>query len=274
MAADASRPETEPAGGFPTPPLVTLFKVIFRKQVIDLTRYPINTTSLFLSMFVFFALIFFGGKAVAGTAITDSLDGLIVGYFLWTLATRAFRGLASNVMNEARWGTLERLFISPYGLGNVMAVKTIVNISLSVVWSGVMLLAMMFVTGRWLAVDLLTLLPLSFLTLAPVVGIGFLLAGLAILYKRVENLFGIVSFGFVGLIAAPVEQLEPLKLLPMTQGSHLTRRAMEEGIRLWEFPTMELMYLVIPAVVYLSVGFYIFHRMQCRARKNGLLGQY
>lgn len=239
-----------------------------------LVRYPLNTVALFASMFIFFAMIFFGGQAVAGPSIADSADGIVVGFFLWTMATRVFRGLAANVMNEARWGTLERLFMSPYGFGTVMAVETLINIFLSIVWGSAMLLVMMFATGHWLHVDPLTVVPLLILTLTPIVGIGFLMGGLAILYKRVENLFGIVTFGFAGLIAAPASEFELLKILPVVQGSYLTGVAMEDGVRLWEFPASELGLLVVPAVVYLLAGFYCFHRAQYRARKNGLLGQY
>lgn len=256
------------------PSLVPLLKVVGRKQVTHLVRYPINTAALFASMFVFFAMIFFGGQAVAGPTIADSADGLVVGFFVWTMATRAFRVLAANVMNEARWGTLERLFMSPYGLGTVLAVETLVNVVLSIVWGSVMLLLMMLVTGRWLHVDPLTVMPLVLLTLTPFVGIGFLMGGLALLYKRVENLFGIVTFGFAGLIAAPAGQFELLKLLPATQGSYLTRVAMEDGVYLWEFPTTDLVLLVVPAVTYLVLGFYCFHRAQHRARREGLMGQY
>lgn len=256
------------------PSLLPLVKVISHKQVTHLVRYPVNTAALFFSMFVFFGLLFFGGRAIAGSAITDSADGIIVGFFLWTLATRAFRGLADDIMAEARWGTLERLFMSPYGLGTVMAVKTLVNICLDLVWSGVMLLLMMLVTGRWLHIDFITIIPLLLFTIAPIVGFGFLLGGLALLYKRIESLFGIIVFGFVGLIAAPVEQYAVLKLLPVAQGSYLTRVAMERGVPFWSFPAQEVVLLVVPSVVYLLVGYYCFHRAQRRARKRGLLGQY
>lgn len=34
----------------------------------------------------FFRLLFYGGRMLAGQAITDSIEGTIVGYFLWTLS--------------------------------------------------------------------------------------------------------------------------------------------------------------------------------------------
>lgn len=257
-----------------TPSLLALVKVVVRKQILLHIRYPINTLTRFLSMFIIFAVIFFGGQRVSGAALTDSLDGIIVGFFLFTLATVAYSGLASNVSQEAQWGTLERLFMSPHGFGTVMTVKTLVNICISFIWGGTLLVAMMLTTGRWLHLDPLTVIPLAALTLVSIVGIGFVFAGLAIVYKRIESGFRLMQFVFIGLIAAPAGRVEMLKLLPVTHGSYLTGVAMEQGSSLWEFPIQELGLLVGTSVIYLLAGFYCFHVAQLRARREGLMGQY
>lgn len=254
--------------------LVPLVRVVGHKRFVMLIRYPINTATQFLSMFIFFALVFFGGKAVAGPGITDSLDGIVVGFFVWTLATVGFRGLADDVQNEARWGTLERLFLSPYGFGTVMTAKTLVNVCYTLVWSSALLLLLMASTDRWLHVDPLTVIPLALFTIASFIGVGFFFAGLAVHYKRIENVFSLVVFGFVALIAAPVGQYPALTVLPGTQGSYLMRLAMEDGLALWEFAPTALAALVATAVGYWLVGYYCFTRAQRRARKLGSLGEY
>lgn len=256
------------------PCLIALTKVIFYKQLILLLRYPLNTISQFLAMFFFFAVIFFGGQAVGGPALTNSLNGIIVGFFLFTLSISSYSGIARNVTREAQWGTLERLFMSPHGFGTVMAVKTIVNISINFVWSFMLLLLMFITTGRWLTIDPLTVIPLTVLTLMSVVGLGFLCAGLALVYKRIENLFQLIQFMFIGLIAAPVGRVEWLKFLPVTLGSHLIQIAMEDGIRLWEFPIQELSLLTVTGVTYMMIGYYCFYRAGIKARKEGLMGHY
>lgn len=256
------------------PSLVALAKVILYKQLILLVRYPVNTGSQFLTMIIFFALIFFGGRAVAGPALTRSLDGIIVGFFLFTLSMIAYSGLAWSVTREAQWGTLERLYMSPHGFGTVMVVKTVVNVFMSIVWSGTLLVVMMAMTGRWLTFDPLTVLPLVGLTLLSVLGIGFLFGGLALVYKRIESIFQLVQFAFIALIAAPVGSIPGLKLLPVSQGSYLLRTAMRDGIPLWEFPAVDLAILVATSVVYLLVGYYCFYRASIKARREGLLGHY
>lgn len=269
---DAERvPES---GSDSTPSLAALVKVSVYKQLILLLRYPVNTASQFLTLIILFALIFFGGQAVAGAALTDTLDGIIVGFFLFTLAMTAYSGLAWNVTREAQWGTLERLVMSPHGFGTVMGVKTVVNVCMSFLWSAILLLVMMVMTGRWLTVDPVTIVPLLILTVMSVLGIGLLFAGLALVYKRIENLFQLVQFVFIGLIAAPVSSIKGLKLLPVTQGSYLTRVAMEDGVRLWEFPLQELGILLVTATVYLCIGGYCFYLASIKARREGLLGHY
>jgi ABC-2 type transport system permease protein len=270
----ANTAESEPDAADRSPSRFALVSVILRKQLILLVRYPLNTATQFLTLAILFGIIFFGGQAVAGPTITDSLGGIIVGLFIWTLAIVAFSGLSWNVTREAQWGTLERLFMSPNGFGLVMVTKMAVNVVLSFFWGFALLVVMMALSGEWLTLDPLTVVPLGLLTLASISGIGFLFAGLALLYKRIENVFQIVQWAFVALIAAPAGTYPALKLLPLSHGSHLLQRAMEDGVRLWEFAPAELGLLVVTSTVYFLAGYYCLHRAQRRARRKGLMSQY
>jgi len=266
--------ESSVAAGDDDLSLWPLLKVILYKRFLIEFRYPLNFVSN-LAMFVFFyVLIFYGGQAVAGPSITNSLDGITVGFFLFSLASVAYSNLAMVVTHESQWGTLERLYMSPYGFRTVMTVHTVLNVVLSFVWSFLVLVVVMAIGGRWLSVDVLTVIPLTTLMLGSVVGIGFFIAGLAVLYKRVENLFYLVQFGIIGLIAAPVAEFPWLKLLPVTHASHLTQRAMTDDVRLWEFAGSELGLLVATSLVYLALGYGFLHWSTIRARKQGLLAHY
>lgn len=254
--------------------LPTLVRAITRKELILMIRYPVNTLSNLLLTYLFFVLIFFGGQAVAGPALTESLDGIIVGFFLWTMASLSFGYLAYSVTAESQWGTLEQLYMTPFGIRTIMVVKAIVGTTLNFGWAVLMLLLMLVTSGRSLHIDIVTVLSLGGLTLASALGLGFLFAGLAILYKRIEDLLSLVNFLLVAFIAAPVGSYELLKALPLAQGSYLLRQTMEDGTLIWEFPLVELLILVATAIVYLGVGYYIFWLSQRRARRKGVLGHY
>jgi ABC-2 type transport system permease protein len=250
------------------------FVAAFRKKLLLLVRYPVNTVSQFGTILLVFLVVFYGGNAVAPAAISDSIEGIIVGYLLWSMSITAYSGLSWGVTREAQWGTLEQLFMSPFGFGPVMVVKTVVNVLESFLWGSATLLVMMVVTGRWLSVDPLTVLPLGALAIAPAVGIGFAFGGLAIRFKRIENAFQLAQFVFIGLIAAPVAQYPLMKWLPLAQGSQLLQTAMTDGVALWNLPSGELAVLVVTALGYLLVGYAAFHYCQRWARREGVMGHY
>ncbi|MFH5802173.1 ABC transporter permease [Haladaptatus sp. CMAA 1911] len=251
-----------------------LIKAIAVKDLTLLVRYPVNSLSQVLTIYVYFIAIFFGGQLLVGPAITRSFDGVIVGFFLWTIASLAFGSLAWTVTLEAQWGTLEQLYMSPFGLRVVMAVKAIVSMLFNFTWGVIMLLLMLLTTGKSLHLNSGSILILGMVTLCSAVGVGFVFAGLALVYKRIESFIQLMNIGFIGLIAAPVGDFPWLKLLPLAQGSYLLRQSMEQNRTLWELPSAELLILLLTAVVYLGLGYVVFRWSQHRARRDGLLGQY
>ena len=251
-----------------------VFRALARKRAMLLVRYPANTLSMLAMTFAFFAMIFFGGRAMAGQALSDSLGGIIVGYFLWTMAVTAFSGLAWNVTRESQWGTLEQLYMSPFGYGRVMVAEIVVRLLESFLWGAVTLVFMLLLTGESIRFPVATVAVATPLALAPAVGIGFAFAGLALLYKRVENAFNVLQFAFIGLIAAPSIGSAWTRVLPLSQGSYVLARAMQDGVALWELPAVDLALLGGTAAVYLGLGYGAFVYASHRARRAGLMGKY
>lgn len=257
-----------------------LFQEIIRKQFTIMLRYRVNFLINLVTVYVFFAIIFFGGQAAisSGGASTGSMDstfdGIIVGWFLWTMAQGAYAGLSQNVTQESEWGTLEQLYMSPYGFGRVMFLKAIANILQSIIVGSLVLVLMLLTTQRTLSVDLITIIPISLLALLSVVGIGFIFAGLTLIYKRIGSVSSLMQFGMIGLIGAPAADIPLLKLLPLVQGSALLQQAMRKGVRLWEFSVIDLGILVGTALLYTGIGYAVFQFCSRVARKRGVMGHY
>jgi ABC-2 type transport system permease protein len=244
------------------------------KALILMRRYLFNTVSQIFTGYLFFAVLFFGGQQIAPAAMAQSIAGIIVGYFLWMLVMSSYSSIAGDITREAQWGTLEQLYMSPLGIAHVVGIKTVVNVMVSMLVSGVLLGLMLVTTGTMLAIDLLTVVPLVALTLAPAVGLGYVFGGLALLYKRVENAFRIMQFVFIGLIAAPLDRFPLLKFAPFSLGSDLLRDAMQNGTRIWELPVEDVGLLVGLGLFYLLAGYLAFQRIQYVARRRGVLGDY
>lgn len=251
-----------------------LFRTILRKQILLLIRYPVNTASEFLGLLFIFGIIVGGGQAVYGAAINSELSGLIVGFFLFTMAYSAFEEMAWTVTYEAQWGTLEQLIMSPYGIWRIVGTQMVANLLVSGLYGAVMLTIMLGVTGKTVALDLVTVVPIVLLAIATATGLGFIFSGIALLYKRIESLLLLVEFGLLGVIAIPVGLSPLVKLLPIAQGNYMLHRAMNDGVRLWEFPAVELGWLTITAVGYLVAGYLVFQYALNRGRRRGVLGHY
>ncbi|WP_245903065.1 ABC transporter permease [Salinigranum rubrum] len=231
-----------------------LTRAVAVKELTLLRRYPVNSLSQLVTIYLYFVILFFGGQTFLGPTILESFDGIIVGFFLWTIASLAFGYLAWTITLESQWGTLEQLYMSPYGFGRVMLVRAAVSLLLNFGWGVLMLILMLLTSGRPLALDIDTVLVIGLLTILPAVGIGFLVAGLALLYKRIESFIQLMSIGFIGLIAAPVSSYPVLRILPLTQGSYLLRRTMQQNIEVWQLPPSDLAVLVAVAAFYLGGG--------------------
>ncbi|MFC6836184.1 ABC transporter permease [Halomarina ordinaria] len=251
-----------------------LARTVARKSLVLRRRYAFNTVTNLLTVYVFFALVVFGGRTLAPGAVEDSLSGIVVGFFLLLMASVAYADLSWELIREAQWGTLEQLYMSPLGFGRVVAVKTAVNLLVSFAYGVVLLAAMLVTTDARVTVAPIAVLVLGALTLCSAVGVGFALGGLALVFKRIESVFQLVQFGFVALIALPVESVPLAKLLPLAVGSHLLRQTMSEGTALWALPAVDLALLGLTAVGYAGAGYYVFRLGARRARRSGRLGQY
>jgi ABC-2 type transport system permease protein len=251
-----------------------LFYTILKKDFTIVVRYPINLAGGLASMFIIFLLLVEGGRQFGGPTFAESLDGVVVGYLVFMLATFAYQGLANSVNNEAQWGTLERLHLSPMGFGRVMIASAVSTTLVSFSYLVVMGPLAMFATGEWLVVDLLTIVPLAVFGIASVLGLGFIFGGASVVYKRIGSVFRLLQFGFPVLIAAPVEQIPWVRVFPVVQANVMLGRAMRDGVRLWEFSPDALATLVAVGVGYFLAGYAVFLLFVRRARRLGVMGDY
>jgi ABC-2 type transport system permease protein len=251
-----------------------LAKAVLYREYLLFVRYPANALGGIVVSVFFFGLLFYGGRMIAGQALTDTIEGIIVGYFLWSLSTGAYQGIYQDIGSEVQWGTLERHVMTPFGFAPVALLKGVAKLVRGFLISTVVLAAMLLMTGRTLELPVVTIVVLASLAITSVLGIGFAAGGVTVLYKRISNWLGLLQFLFIVLISAPAFDLGWTKFLPLAMGSALLQRAMIDGTRLWELPLADLGMLVAVAVGYLGGGYLVFQLATRRARNLGVLGDY
>jgi ABC-2 type transport system permease protein len=264
-----------PGSGRPRPAgYYRLARAVLYREAVLFVRYPANAIGGIVIAVFFFGVLFYGGRMVAGRALTDSIEGIIVGYFLWTLSVGAYSAISSDIGSEVQWGTLERHVMTPFGFAPVALLKGVAKLIRTFLTSGIVLGVMLAVTGTALELNVVTIVVVAGLSITSVLGLGFAAGGITLLYKRIGNWLNLLQFGFVVLVSAPSLDLPWLRVLPLAHGSGLLQRAMLDGTRLWEFPLADLGLLVAVAAGYLGAGYLVFRYATRRARRLGVLGDY
>jgi ABC-2 type transport system permease protein len=251
-----------------------LVRAVLYREFLIFVRYPANAVGGVVVSVFFFALLFYGGRLLAGEALADSIEGIVVGYFLWTLSVGAYSSVSNDIASEVQWGTLERHVTTPFGFAPVALLKGVAKVVRTFLLSTVILAVMLLVTGTALSLDPITIVVVAGLSITSVLGLGFAAGGVTVLYKRIGNWLNLLQFGFVVLVSAPVFDAPWTRVLPLAHGSALLQRAMVDGVRLWEFDPLELGLLVAVSVGYLGGGYLVFQYATRRARRLGVLGDY
>jgi ABC-2 type transport system permease protein len=253
-----------------------VLKAMLKRNFLIIWRYPFNLTAGLISLLLIFLVIFYGAKAVGGgnPAFGATLSGIVMGFMLWSFIIFAYSDLTWDFINEAQQGTLEQLYMSPLGFGWVAFCHVLSFLLINLVITFGMLFAMMGITGRWLNVDFVSVLPLMLLTVWGVYGFGFLMGGLALVFKQVQAAFQILQFVWLGLIAAPLDQFPALKYAPVSWGTQLIGRVMIGGQSIFDIPLSDLLFLAANSAIYFTLGFLGFKYFERVARDRGLLGHY
>ncbi|WP_265108532.1 ABC transporter permease [Halosolutus halophilus] len=251
-----------------------LARAVLYREFLIFVRYPANAIGGIIVSLFFFGVLFYGGRMVAGRALTDSIEGIIVGYFLWTLSVGAYSAISNDISSEVQWGTLERHVMTPFGFAPVALLKGVAKIVRSFITSTIILAVMIGITGTSLELPLFTIGVIATLSIVSVLGLGLAAGGVTVLYKQIGNWLNLLQFGFIVLISAPAFDLGWMRFLPLAHGSALLQRAMIDGTRLWEFTPIELGLLIGVAAGYVALGYAVFQYATRRARRLGVLGDY
>lgn len=257
--------------------MLELFLAEFRRSWIQFIRYPVEaiggiviTTSIFYGLFL-------SARYIAGPNLQfgERLDAIVIGYVLWSLVLFIMTDIAGGLQYEAQTGTLEQLFLSPFGAPRVFVVRALASLVLRLAVILSILLIIMTLTGSRLQFPPTLVFPLCTILLGAY-GLAFIMGSLALLLKRVQQLLGIFQFALLFLMATPTESwagsVQVVRwLLPMTGGAGLLRDVMARGAAL-NGPGLAL--ALLNGLVYFTVGLLIFHYAEREAKRRGMLGGY
>ncbi|MCL6450868.1 MAG: ABC transporter permease [Acetobacteraceae bacterium] len=257
------------------------------KELIESRRYTLNLAlSIIVQTIIFMGILFLAvsfspirtPEAVARTAEVKSF--LLIGYIVWTFAMFAVNNMGQDVTTEMVLGTFEQKYMASVSPVVVLAGRALGNVVVSVIYTGVLLPVLILISGVRLSIPW-TVFPVLGVTLVGLYGLGYILAGMALLFKRVGQASYAVQLVllFFGGFTNPGEAGGVVggfsRALPLTPGVEVIRSLVLDGARLGSLvSTGAVTRLLVNAAAYLAVGLAVFCLCDRVARRRGCIGKY
>ena len=167
----------------------------FKRTWLQTLRYPSEVIGGVVILTTVFYGIFLSTQYMAGPSSTfgDRLDSVVVGYMIWTLVLYIVNDIATSLQLEANTGTLEQVFLSPFGAPRVFFARAIASLTLRFLLMLIVLGLIIAMTGSRLSFPPMLLLPLATLLLSAY-GLAFLMGSFALVLKKVQQLLSVFQF--------------------------------------------------------------------------------
>lgn len=263
---------------------------IFRKDLTQFVRYPLNALAWSFQPLIFLVPVFFMGQAfsVDGEArgfagysgTTDYISFILIGTVLNNYINAVFWGIGYALKNDMDAGVLESNWLTPASRPLLMIGRTFTNLLQTTITSAITLAVAALLFGFSLSGNIfaaaLTVLPL----LVGLYGFGIAFAALVLIMRDANTLVDMSSY-LVGLFSGsqfPVNALPrwlmPVALiLPLTYGFDAVRGWLLHTTTLLPIP-VEIALMMVFMVIMIWLGMFVFKRLERRVRMMGTLGQH
>lgn len=249
-----------------------LFVNEMKLQWYEIRQYWFETLSAFFFITAIFLGLFYGIKGfVLEQGDGQSLDGLLLGFLLWTFASGAYGSVTKSVIEDTQKGYIEQLFLCPNGFISLMLYRSLSESIVGLVMLTVIAYVVMAITGNWLNINFASFYGILLLSAPSLVGFGLMISGLALLFKRVETVGAMLTLALMGLVALDGLPLNVFTLLPFVPGASLARDIVLDQR---SFGLDHVLIVIANSFAYLVAGIFAFKAFEKQAKKRNLIGQY
>ncbi|WP_078595729.1 ABC transporter permease [Evansella clarkii] len=246
-----------------------------RKEYIELKRYYPNTLSLIFTFYIVFLAMLLGIHVIGDPQQVDTnVQYVIVNYIIWFFMLATLQNLGYVILMEAQRGTLEQLFMSPAGMWRILLARLIAGLFLYGIIVVFLLILSMLTANQWLFFRVDVVMPIFIITTIGMIGVGFMLAGLAIIVKQIQSFLQILQFILMGLTFIPLSTAPFLLIAPFVKGVDMIRQVMIHGFIWSDFLLFDYLSLMINSISYFFIGLIIYFKCEKTALERGLLSQY
>lgn len=256
-----------------------IIKAEFTMLVGEIKQYYFNYIFYNISIILLFYGLFYNNF---NNNSSDTIIPMLVCLVLWQVCSNSLEYLCYVIQDEALMGTLEQMFVSKTSFITILFAKIIVNMSF-VIFKGILLfIVCMLLFGQLPHILSISVYEWLFIIFICVITtftfycIGSIFGGLALYFKRISSILGIVDYlllfftGIMNDINSSNGLLWFLiSILPIAQANKFIYITFNEGIKLYY-----LFYFVLICIFFIIISVCILLFLVKKAKKNGKLGQY
>lgn len=255
---------------------ISFWRTVFINElwfsIINQKRYLFDTVTGFVIVYFMFLVVFYGLRFFSADQVDGlKMDAVIVGYIMWMFSINAFTSTSTFILMESQQGTLEQVFMSPAGFHKLLFVRIIAAFLISLIFNSLLFCAAMLTSGHWLDVPWGKVLLLITISIPSVYGLGYIVGGLALRYKKISSAAGVLQFGLIALVGVGGYPFSIYSLLPFSAGASTINLAIVQG---QEFPLWWYGLIMANSVFYFIAGVTIFKMFERQAMKLNVLAHY
>jgi ABC-2 type transport system permease protein len=263
------------------------FWAMVYKELIVMTRYPVNFVASFVQIFFIVAVFTFAGLTFSETGESSlEISGVVTyGFVLFLFVNDTLWTIGYSVRRDQIEGTLEQLYLSP---ANKFAslVSRVANL---LIWTGLLcivaVLVMRFLLGGLPLKNPILAFYLLIMSLLGTFGTGFAFAALTLQVKETASTianflqFALLIFCamFFPFSALPEPMLWISRVIPLSYAVDAFRSTLmgfPDGFPELAPIEVEIVFVTIFGLLMPFLGHYLYSKAEIAARRKGSLAEY
>ncbi len=257
--------------------MVRLFEAEARRQARLIQAYAVEEIGQFLLFTVGFLVLSGLFEIIArGELASTVVLASAVGFLAWRTADGYMLRTVSTLADDAAWGTLEQLILSPISILGSMVIRGAIVLVFYTLEACLIGLVVFPLLGAWPTLSWAALIVFLIMQTG-IWGVALVLAGLHMVYKQIASVTVAVSTALLFLTGAlaPLDNVPLLasvaRVLPLTVGIEMLRDLM---VYRTTVPVNDVFWLVGTTAFYVAVGWSVLTWALRAAQRAGSLAHY
>lgn len=254
--------------------ILEISKAIILKEFTVTLRYKVQLISGFIFLLVTLIGLIYGGNGLLGESANESTSlNLLSGFMLFFITNLCIGNPSTECTTATNEGNMETLSMFSITLPAYLSLQTFFKMLANIgVFVGVGFIGSLLLGIDFINANMLILIPFYFVALLSGLGLGLILAGMQLLYKRVGYIISLTTIGVsLALAFSPQTSSIWIELVPMKAFATMFRDVCVDKTQ----PELMSMVLIIASsAIFYSVGSFVFNTILKRVKVKGCLGGY